>query len=275
MNLNQVLHGCMFDIVPTLPEKSVHAVITSPPYAQQRQRQYGGVLEQDYPAWTVRWMETVQRVLVDDGNVAIVISPHLRDGELSAYVLHTRLALRQAGWIECQELAWIKPTSPPLGHVGRPRRSWESILWFSRSREPFCNPLANGSLSDRLGLESVKGMGDYLHDREMRETYTGIARCRDYIEVATNQANKDDFNSHPAQFPERLAEWLIRLLCPRFGVVCDPFAGSGTTLVAAKRGRYAFFGCDINEMYVEIAQRRLDAVSTVAEDYFRFAPPSS
>jgi site-specific DNA-methyltransferase (adenine-specific) len=63
-----------------LPPKSVHAVITSPPYANQRRRQYGGIAEADYPESTVRWMSEVRRVLADDGNVAIVIRPHVRQG---------------------------------------------------------------------------------------------------------------------------------------------------------------------------------------------------
>ncbi len=264
--LNVLLPGCLFDILPRLPAGSINAVITSPPYAQQRQRQYGGIAEADYPAWTVKWMTEIRRVLTDDGNVAIIIRPHLKDCQISDYLLHTRLAVRQAGWLECDELIWIKPTSPPLGHVGRPRRSWESVLWFAKTKNSFCDPCATGVPSRRLGLESTKGMGDYLHDRTMRATGRGIARCRDYVEVPTHQTNKDDFNTHPAQFPEKLAEWLIRLLCPRDGVVLDPFAGSGSTLVAASKARYAFCGTEINTDYARIGQRRLDAISHVADE---------
>jgi DNA modification methylase len=212
-------------------------------------------------------MQAIRRVLTKDGNVAIVIRPHLKDGQISDYVLRTRLALREVGWIECEELIWIKPTAPPLGHVSRPRRSWESILWFAPTVTPFCDSRANGMYSHRLGLESIKGMGDYLHDREMRETGHGIARCRDYVEVPTHETNQDMFNNHPAQFPERLAAWLLGLLCPRDGCVLDPFAGSGSTLVAAKKARrYQYVGVEIDTAYVEIARRRLAAVSTVAEN---------
>ena len=146
-----------------LPPKSVHAVITSPPYANQRRRQYGGIAEADYPEWTVRWMSEVRRVLADDGNVAIVIRPHVRKGEISDYVLRTRLAIREAGWHEIEELIWIKPSAAPLGHAGRPRRSWESVLWFSTSRHPYCDPVANGSQSSRIGSRTKKGLGDYVH----------------------------------------------------------------------------------------------------------------
>ena len=104
MTEHTVLQGCLFDILPTLPSNSVNAVITSPPYAEQRKKQYGGIPEIAYPAWTVRWMSEVRRLLVPGGNVAIVIRSHVEQGVLSDYVLRTRLALRENGWHEIEEL---------------------------------------------------------------------------------------------------------------------------------------------------------------------------
>jgi len=182
------------------------------------------------------------------------------------------LAVREAGWCEADELIWIKPTAPALGHNKRPRRSWEHILWFSNSTKPFCDPVefGVGVPSTRLGLESSKGMGDYLHDPEARTTYEGVARCRDYIGVATHETNRDEFNTHPAQYPEKLADWLIRLLCPREGTVLDPFAGSGTTLVAAKRAGYRSIGFEIRSDYIAIAVRRLAQLDRRGGDFFKF-----
>ena len=55
-------------------------------------------------------------------------------------MLRTRLAVREAGWHECEELIWHKPDAPPLGSKLRPRRAWESILWFSRSAAAVLRP---------------------------------------------------------------------------------------------------------------------------------------
>lgn len=270
MNYHTLLQGCLFDILPQLPALSVNAVITSPPYAEQRKKQYGGIIEADYPAWTVRWMSEVRRLLIPGGNVAIVIRSHVENGVISDYVLRTRLALRADGWQEIEELIWIKPTAPPLGNILRPRRSWENILWFSNNHKPFCDPLANGIASDRIGLDSTKGMDDYLHDKEAREVHSGVARCRDYIEVATHETNKDKFNTHPAQYPEKLARWLIGLLCPRNGIVLDPFMGSGTTLLAARRELRSAIGVEVNAVYTDIARRRLKEHVHIAEELFTF-----
>src|SRR5690606_26585109 len=104
----------------TLPDASVDALITSPPYAMQRKDTYGGVPEADYPAWTVAWMAEARRVLKPDGSAVINIRPHVRNGQISDYVLRTRLALREDGWAEVEELIWNKISGAPLGAVNRP-----------------------------------------------------------------------------------------------------------------------------------------------------------
>lgn len=64
-------------------------------------------------------------------------------------------------------------------------------------------------------------------------------------------------NDHPCAFPESIAIRPIRSSCPLGGIVLDPFAGSGTTLVAAKQLNRRAIGIEIEERYCEIAARRL------------------
>ena len=254
--LNQYYIGDCIDIIKNkIPANSVNCVITSPPYAMQRKTQYGGISEKDYPAWTVAYMQEIERVLVDDGNVAIVIRPHLVKGEISDYMLKTRLALRAAGWHECEELIWIKPDSPPMGSFYRPRRGWESIHWFSKTSKPFCDTMANGKRSNRIGMESTKGLGDYIH--AFGKSTEGVARAPDYVKVGTSRNDKTEGNIHPAQYPVQLAEWLIKLLCPVGGVVLDPFLGSGTTAVAAINTDREWIGCEISVEYEDIIKKRI------------------
>ena len=69
----------------------------------------------------------------------------------------------------------------------------------------------------------------------------------------------DDFNTHPTVKPLELMEKLVKLTVPKgYGnIVLDPFAGSGTTLVAAKNLGIDYLGIEINQEYVDIAQKRL------------------
>jgi DNA modification methylase len=147
------------DLLPGLGAGSIDAVVTSPPYAEQRKNLYGGVPEEDYPAWTVAWMREVARVLKPAGSVLINIREHVREGQISDYVHRTRLDLRADGWCECDELIWIKPMSPPVGHPGRNPLVFPDYAALLRSpREWLADPMGryDGELSD-VGLWYIGG----------------------------------------------------------------------------------------------------------------------
>lgn len=237
----------------------VNTVITSPPYAEQRKNQYGGINQKDYPEWTVEWMESIRKIIVDDGSVFINIRPHLKNGVISDYVLKTRLALRSAGWKECEEIIWIKPDSPPLGSIHRPRRAWESVLWFSKTNKPFVDLKAGGKESNRIGFENDKfdhGGKSHIHAGQ-NKAKNGIARVKDYIEVGTGKVEKG--YSHSAMFPPQLVEYLINLSCPEDGLIFDPFMGSGTVARQSIRMDRGFCGFEISDGYYE------EAINSISE----------
>jgi DNA modification methylase len=72
-------------------------------------------------------------------------------------------------------------------------------------------------------------------------------------------------NHHPTVKPVDLMAWLVRLITPPGGVVLDPFAGSGSTLVAAKREGFQYIGIELNPEYIEIAKTRLNERGNVNE----------
>jgi site-specific DNA-methyltransferase (adenine-specific) len=137
--INTVNHGEFQSLQWLIPDNSVDLVVTSPPYAMQRSAHYGGIAETVYPEWTTGWMRYLKRVLKPTGSVMINIRPHVEDGEISDYMLRTRLAVRADGWRELDEWIWLKPDSVPLGHNVRPRPSWESLHWFAPSKKPYCD----------------------------------------------------------------------------------------------------------------------------------------
>jgi len=70
-------------------------------------------------------------------------------------------------------------------------------------------------------------------------------------------------NSHPTVKPTDLMAWLVRLVTPPGGIVLDPFAGSGSTCVAARREGFFFIGIEQELEYVEIARKRVGAINVV------------
>lgn len=221
-----IIHGEIENSLEDLPDKSIDLVFTSPPYAEQRKKQYGGVTEDEFPSWVVSWMDKLKPKMRTGGSVIINIRPHLKHGKISDYVLKTRLALRESGWDECEELIWIKPDSPPLGSINRPRRAWESLLWFSLDAKiAYCDTKANGTKSNRIGFENGKfdhGGDSHIHAGQ-NIAKEGVARSRDYIEVGTGKIEKGW--KHPAMFPVDVAEQ--RWNCPRsiYGKWNDSYRG--------------------------------------------------
>lgn len=246
---NAVYHGDCLDLIPKLPDGSINLVVTSPPYAEQRKGQYPGVAEGRYAEFTVGWMARLWAKLADDGSVMIVLDPHVRDGVVADYVLRTQLALREFGWKQRRPLIWHKPDGPPCGHKWWPRHCYEHILWFGKSRKPFCDPLRCGTPSDRV---PAKGRSWAEAPNEVGE---GVARISDVISVPV--ALNDKGIDHPARFPTPLAERLIQTCCPDQGAVLDPFCGSGSSLIAAQRLGRCYYGFDLVADYCRLARRRL------------------
>jgi site-specific DNA-methyltransferase (adenine-specific) len=242
----QLLQGDCREQIPRLANRTIRAVITSPPYAMQRSTVpnksrtkrskdgfYPGFLEKDYPATMVSIFDALKPKLTEDASILLNIRSHVKNGAVSDYVLKTRLALRDAGWIENEELIWYKPEVKPQGSVMRPRRTWEHILWFSFCENPFVDLKAVGKVSKNVGCPATKKSARYSEfHRGSTERKIGIARIEDVFSVPASGNSK--YVDHPATFPPALVEQLIRTFSEVGDVILDPFAGSGTTLFVAR-----------------------------------------
>jgi site-specific DNA-methyltransferase (adenine-specific) len=252
-------HGDCIEVMASMPPESIDAIVTSPPYAEQRRSTYGGIPEAEYPAWTVAWMTEAWRVLKPNGSVLINIRPHIKNGQISDYTLRTRLALRDAGWNEVDELIWHKTGAMPTGSRHKPRRSWESIHWFAKHGQPYSDAKANGWPTKRKTGLDLYGQhtrrDDWTHyDSGNPASTPMVTRCSDVISMAKGNAS----TGHPAPYPVPLAEWMGRLVCPPGGTILDPFSGSASTGVAAVRNGWTYIGIDAVEEYVEMSSARLD-----------------
>ncbi len=82
------------------------------------------------------------------------------------------------------------------------------------------------------------------------------------IDNAFNRGMTTRKNSHPTVKPVDLMAWLVRLITPEGGTVLDPFAGSGSTLVAAKREGFGFIGVELTGEYIPIIEARTGVKAT-------------
>jgi DNA modification methylase len=237
---NEILTGNCLELIGQLDDNSVNAVVTSPPYATQRQTQYASVSEADYPAWFTSIMTALKPKMTPDGSVLVVIRANVANGTLSDYVLRTRLQVREAGWVEVEELIWLKPDAPPLGSLQRPRRLWENILWFSPTNKPYVDLKACGNPnSKRVGFQGSTrfGLGDFISGVS-KGVEKGTSKTTDVF--LANVADIDKGVMHPAMYPVNLCAQMIQTFSKEGDLILDPFAGSGSTLLAAEcRLRFA------------------------------------
>lgn len=221
-------------------------------------------------------MAAIRPKLAEDGSVLIVIRSHIKDGVVSDYVLRTRMALREDGWKENEELIWYKSDAAFFGSHMRLRRNFENVLWFSKVKNPYVNLTANGGLRHQIGFRG---------SHRFRSAQNPIATKRSSKLTAGRSRGSDVFTAlvtdieegimHPAMFPASLAEQLLATFSPEHSMICDPFCGSGSTLVAAERLGRSYVGFEIVPKYVALAKARLNRLKQCAEKGDGTRPPSN
>jgi len=252
--------GDLNEVLPELMKlgliDSVNAVITSPPYAMQRSKDYSSISEDSYPEFTDSYFDLLKPLLKDNGSILLVARPHIKSGQISDYLLRTRLLLRKK-WTECEELIWFKTNSPPLGSTKRPRRAWESILWFGKSGDVYCDTKSEMKKSSRIGFSTSKYMeGDSFVNEGQKIAGEGISRDIDVVQVGVNK--NESKLTHPAMFPEQLSTRLIKMVSKEGDLILDPFSGSGTTGVSCLKTKRQFIGIDIDENYLQESVLRFE-----------------
>lgn len=106
-----------------------------------------------------------------------------------------------------------------------------------------------------------KGLGEYKNptDKRIKERIAKGLKPRGYDWIYCNQVKNvsKDKTEHPCQMPIEVMDYIVASL-PKNITIIDPFAGSGTTLLAAKKAEVPYVGIEMSEKYVEIIQKRLD-----------------
>jgi len=263
--INKIYEGDASEILKGVPAGVVDLIVTSPPYADQRKKTYGGIHPDRYVEWFMPISKELHRVLKDDGSFILNIKEKVVDGERHTYVLDLIKALREQGWRWTEEYMWHKKNSFPGKWPNRFRDAWERCLHFTKAKDfkmyqdavkvPMGDwkksRLKNLSDTDKKRDESkVKsGFGKKIENWVGRE----MALPTNVLHFATECGN----TGHSAAFPENLPEWFIKLFTQEGDLVLDPFMGSGTTAVVAKRNKRNYLGTDILKENVELAEGRI------------------
>jgi site-specific DNA-methyltransferase (adenine-specific) len=178
------------------------------------------------------------------------------------------IGMIERGWILRNEIIWHKPNMLPSSVKDRFTMDFEKIFFFTKSRRYFFNQQFEAPANpDRLKNRFLNPEKKHKWlDSDIKLPVNAGAMERSRGKVLKTGRNKRAVWSigtgrftgeHFAVFPERLIETPILAGCPENGLVLDPFMGSGTTAVVARRLNRKFIGIELNSKYVRMANQRI------------------
>ena len=244
MNKIEIKKGDCFKLLKKLDDVSVDMIFADPPYnmsGKKNQTVKSGKMTTLYKgSWDViediheynsEWLSECIRVLKDDGTIWISGTLH---NHPSVGVTLKALGL----WI-INDVIWYKRNAPPLLSKTRLAPSTELIWIASKSKK-------------------------YFFDYDLGKILNGGKQMRNMWEINAQR----HLTEHPTEKPENLLERIILLGSKAGDTILDPFSGSGTTGLVAKRLNRNYIGLEIDEKYVKISKDRIKSEPETKELVF-------
>jgi DNA modification methylase len=230
-------------------------LFTSPPYGNQRAYTTGGI--SDWGALMQGVCQHLPLVLAEGGQVLVNLGLIHRDGEWQPYWQDWLAWMRKAGWRRFGWYVWDQGPGLPGDWNGRLAPSFEFVFHFNRiARQP--NKIIPcrwaGHVNDSHGGMRAKDgtVGDWCHAGQGVQEH----RIPDNVLRITRHKARGIETEHPAVFPVRLPEFLMQAYSDERDVVFEPFAGSGTTILAGQRSGRLVRAIELAPAYVDLAIAR-------------------
>lgn len=244
---DQILTGCCIEAMRGLPAGSVDMVFADPPYFLQLEGELlrpnntrvDGVDDDwdkfadfaDYDRFTRDWLAAARHALKDDGTLWVIGTYH------NIYRIGT--ALQDLGFWVLNDIVWRKTNPMPNFRGTRFTNAHETLIWCAKSRDS----------RNTFNYDAMKALNE---DLQMRSDWL-LPICSGPERVKDGDGKK----AHPTQKPEALLHRIILAATNPGETVLDPFFGTGTTGVVAKKLGRRYLGIERDEKYVALAKERL------------------
>jgi DNA modification methylase len=262
--LGEAWCGDARELLGAMADGSVNLVVTSPPFALQRQKSYGNKDQAEYLDWLTGFAKLVFDKLSPDGSFVLDVGGAYQRGEPSRSLYNFRLPIRfcdELGFHLAQDFYWFNPSKlpSPIEWVNkrklRAKDSVNNVWWFTKT------PWAKADVSNVLvpysaRMKKLLADPDAFYTPKERPSGHDIGRAfaRDnggaipsnLLQISNTESNglysrackAAGVKGHPARFPPQLPEFFIKFLTDPGDLVVDIFGGSNTTgAVAEQLGR--------------------------------------
>ena len=269
--------GDALDLLQALPDESIDLVLTSPPFALQRQKEYGNVDQDEYVDWLLSFTSEIKRVLKSTSSFVLDLGGVIRMCD-------------ELGWKLAEEFFWFNPSKlpSPIEWVNkrkiRAKDAVNTIWWFSKTDFPKADitkvlvPYSERMKlllqnSDKYYSPKKRPSGHDISSRFAEDK--GGAIPPNLLQIPNTESNSRylrccqivGIHSHPARFPEKLPEFFIRFLTDVGDTVLDIFAGSNTTGAVAEALGRRWIAFEIEQSYLAASVFRF--LDGVEEDVVR------
>jgi len=273
----EAIIGDSLDVLRDMPPESVDLVVTSPPFALLREKEYGNLDQTTYIDWLCSFAPPVMRVLKETGSFVIDLGGAYQRGVPVRSLYNYRVLLRMVddhGFHLAEEFFWHNPSKlpSPIEWVNkrkiRAKDSVNTVWWLSKTPWPKAN-VSNvlAPYSDRM-KKLIKDPQAFYRPKERPSGHdigsnfgkdNGGAIPPNLLQYSNAESNglylrlckEHGLKPHPARFPKALPEFFIKFLTNPGDQVVDIFAGSGTTGEAAQSLGRSWKTIDMEAEYVK------------------------
>lgn len=285
--------GDALELFDSVPDDSVDLVLTSPPFALTREKEYGNESSEKYVEWFLQFARKIKAKLRDTGSFVLDLGGAYLPGvpTRSIYQFEVLVALcRQLDFKLAQEFYHYNPSRLPAPaewvNVRRCRvkDSINVVWWFSKTDTPKADnrkilkeySAAMKSLL-RNGYKAKKRPSGWDISTKFSKDNGGAVppnvigleffEPSNLLSIANTESNslylrrcqEENIKPHPARFPVFFAEYFIKFLTDEGDVVLDPFAGSNSTGFAAESLKRRWISFELSEEYLRGSRLRFEA----------------
>ena len=259
--INKIENGDSIEILKRIPDKSFDLVFADPPYNMQigekltrpDDSKVDGVNDkwdqfssfEHYDKFSKSWLKECKRILKDNGSMWVIGTYH--------NIFRLGYHIQNLNYWILNDVIWRKNNPMPNFKGTRFTNAHETLIWASKNKKSRYT----------FNYQSLKCLND---DLQMRSDWI-LPICN-----GKERLKKDGKKIHSTQKPEALLHRIILATTNKGDSIFDPFLGTGTTAVVAKKLGRKYFGVEKDKKYFQAAKQRINETLEIKDDYLDILP---